>query len=670
MKLLKYVLLIGICFISTINLIANNSPIQSSIKSPIKLPIQWKTTNLKFTNSKVGDTLNLVFKATMKNDFYMYATGFSCSQGPIPTTLKLTGKGFKTIGNLQSIGAHPKLDKDWNCNMIIFDKEVLLSQKIVITKNNQLLNYKLKYFTCKTNDSCIPGKKYGKIIIGNPIDKIESGVISKKTASKSVIDKVVSSEEKSSKKEQKKSWILYLLTAFMAGLLTVFMPCIFPLMPMTVSYFSKGNKSRLETIKKAFIYGLSIVIIYTALAILPSLLLGSDRVNNWISTHWLPNILFFLVFVLFGLSFLGAFELKLPYKWANKADNLSEKGGYLGLFFMALTLIIVSFSCTGPFISSILILSSKGGISIKPFLGMLSYSIGFALPFVLLALTPQLLSKLPKSGAWMNTIKVFFGILELGLSLKFLSNIDLVYGWGFLDRSTFLSIWAVLSLLLAFYLLGFIKFSHDDDTPIKLSVGRFLMATFILFSTIYFITGIFDRPVNALSGLIPPKVNNYHTTASKNNLCETPLYSSYLHSPAGFNGYFDLEQAKKCAKKQGKMLLIDFTGHGCANCRKMEDTIWVQPNVKFEIENNYIVVSLYVDDKHELPKKDHLKDLAGYDITTVGEKNLFLEKSLFNEVSQPLYVTYNPITDKAISKIGYTSDVNEFVSFLTKKNTD
>jgi thiol:disulfide interchange protein len=615
-------------------------------------PITWKTEHFNLQNTEIGDTVELVFKATLNNGYYMYATDFSCEIGPVPVAISYSNKSLQAIDSLKSVGVHSKLDKDWDCQINVFEKEAELRQSFVI-KATENLEYSIQYQTCKLDVNCIPGKLSGQIVFKPSAETIAQ--VSDSTTSS--LDCTPLSSVDGGKK---KGILLFVFAAFLAGILTVFMPCIFPLMPMTVSYFSKGTKSKQETIKKVLFYGLSIVLIYTALAIFPSMFLGSDRVNNWLSTHWIPNAIFFLIFIVFGMSFLGAFELRLPNKWANQADSMADKGGYLGLFFMALTLIIVSFSCTGPFLSSILILSSKGGMSAKPLLGMLAYSFGFALPFVLLAITPKLLSKLPKSGSWMNVSKVIFGILELGLALKFLSTIDLVYGLGILDKKTFLTIWAVLGLILSIYLLGIIKFSHDSDQPVKLSVGRLMLASFSLFASIYFVSGVFDRPVLVLSGIVPPAKNQ----VTHSNLCESPKYGHKLHSPSGYDGYFDMDQAVQCAKEQNKLVLIDFTGHGCANCRNMEDKIWTKSSIKSEIESKYVLVSLYVDDKTQLDKIEYIKDEKGQEIKSLGERNLYFEKEKFCEVSQPLYVVYDPSTGETIKRIGYTSDASEFQEFL------
>ncbi|MFN8437769.1 MAG: cytochrome c biogenesis protein CcdA [Cytophagales bacterium] len=638
--------------------------------------VKWETPTYVFLKSSPTNEVEIHFRGTLQDNYYMYATDFSCPDGPVALELVLEGANFEKTGTIESLNAHTKHDEDFGCDLKIFEKTIHFVQKIKLKTDKAEIAYQINFLTCKKDESCIPGKYQNKIRVEHtlktatvPKDSNKAVVVT--MAQKNDINnqtnpqessdcKPLSETENSSSKESE-SLLWYLLVSTAAGLATVFMPCIFPLLPMTISYFSKGNMNKVETFKKAGAYGLSIVVIYTAIAILPSMLLGSERINNLLSTHWIPNALFFLVFVVFGMSFLGAFEITLPSQWTNKADNEADKGGYYGLFFMALTLTLVSFSCTAPFLSSILILSANGGLSYKPLLGMLSYSSGFALPFVLLALAPKLLSNLPKSGTWMNTLKVTFGILELGLSLKFLSTIDLVYGWHILDKSTFLGIWAILALLLSFYLLGIIKMSHDSDQPVKLSVGRFVFATICMCLSLYFIAGIFGKPVTALSGIVPPE---HSSKIYNSSICDTPKYSDKLHIPHNLPGYFDLEQAKSCAKAQNKKVLIDFTGHGCANCRKMEDQIWSQPHIQDKLSDEYIIASLYVDDKTELPENQWVKLNDGTVLKTLGEKNLHFETESFCEVSQPLYVVLDPETGKVLKKKAYTSNQNDFFKFL------
>ena len=443
------------------------------------------------------------------------------------------------------------------------------------------------------------------------------------------------------------------------------------------------SKSRKEAVFKASIYGLSIVVIYTLLALIPAAFYGVEYANL-LSTHWLTNIIFFVVFIIFGVSFLGMFEITLPSSFVNKVDEQADKGGYSGIFFMAFTLVLVSFSCTAPFVGTILI-EAQGGLAIKPILGMLAYSITFAAPFTIFALFPSLLKALPKSGGWLNEIKVTLGFIELGLAFKFLSVADLVYHWGILDREIFIAIWIVLSLLLGLYLLGKLKFSHDSDIK-HTSVARLLMSIIPFVFAVYMFPGLFGAPLKALSGLIPPMdrhdfdlpklIAKQKLEETSNNssekLCDQPKYSDILHFPHDLKGYFDYKQAVKCAKEKNLPVFIDFTGHGCANCRRMEANVWSDPAVFKILNNDFVLVALYVDERTELPESEWVKGSDGTIKTTIGKINHDLEISRYNNAAQPYYVLLNPFTEEPLVNeiIGSEPNVKKFVEYLEqgKKN--
>lgn len=467
----------------------------------------------------------------------------------------------------------------------------------------------------------------------------------------------------------------YMLVAFGAGFLALLTPCVFPMVPMTVSLFTKSSKTKKQAVLKAVVYGLSIVLIYTTLGVVPALFLGSDYAN-FLSTHWLTNIIFFVVFVIFGLSFLGMFEITLPSSWINKVDRQADRGGYYGIFFMAFTLVLVSFSCTAPFVGTILI-EAEGGIAAKPILGMLAYSSAFALPFTIFAMFPSLLKSLPKSGGWMNVMKVSLGFLELGLAMKFLSTADLVYGWGILDREIFIALWAMLAILLGFYLLGLYQLPHDSDHGKRISVAR-LSLSFVPFSfAIYLLPGMFGAPLNALSGLLPPNdrhdfdlpkiVRQIFNEKEQSSAVQSEeiKYSDYFHFPDGFSGYYDYKQAVEVAKKQKKPIFIDFTGKGCVNCRLMESYVWKQPSVKKILNNDYVMLALYVDVRYKLPESEWIKKEDGDVLTTIGEVNHYLEKK-FGNSAQPYYVLLDPYTEQPLVQpiIGYERDVEAFTKYL------
>ncbi|WP_375418716.1 cytochrome c biogenesis protein CcdA [uncultured Hymenobacter sp.] len=472
----------------------------------------------------------------------------------------------------------------------------------------------------------------------------------------------------------------YLALAFGAGLLAVLMPCVYPLLPMTVSFFTNSGGSRAQGVAKALVYGLSIIAIYTGAGVLLSALFGADA-GNVISSHWLPNVLSFVIFVAFGLSFLGLFEISAPAGLVNKVDAQADKGGWSGLFFMAATLVLVSFSCTVPFVGSVAI-ASAGGELLRPTLGMMSFATAFALPFVLFALFPGWLKTLPRSGGWLNTLKVVLGFLELALAFKFLSSADLSYHWGLLPRGVFITIWAVLAGLLGFYLLGKIRLPHDSEST-HVSVPRLVLSGAAFVFMLYLLPGLFGAPLTGLSALVPPPSRHDFTLAAgalpapqtagvavsnvvgNSPLCETPRYADKLELPLGLNGYFDLKQALKCAKEQNKPVFVDFTGHNCGNCRLMEASVWSDEQVLRRLRDKYIVVALYVDDKTELPQADWYTSARDNRLKkSLGEQNLDYSITRFGVNAQPYYVLLAPDGTSLNTPVAYEPDVAKFVGFL------
>lgn len=469
-------------------------------------------------------------------------------------------------------------------------------------------------------------------------------------------------------------WQLFFI-CFLTGLLAVITPCVFPLIPVTVSFFLKKSKSRTQGIRNALWYSLSIILIYTIPTIILVMIFGDDVLYQ-ISTSPISNGLFFLIFLIFGISFFGAFELQLPNSWANKADSQAGKGGFLGIFFMALTLVIVSFSCTGPLVGTLLGQTSSGGVSLAPIIGMLGFGAGLALPFSLFAFFPSMLQSLPKSGGWLNSVKVCFGFIELALALKFLSNIDLIYHWHLLDRDVFLVLWIVLFTLMGVYLLGKIKFSHDSDLP-YVSVPRLLFAIASFSFATYLVPGLWGAPLRHLSGFIPPtgtqdfnldllKYSNNSSSISNNSKAKPPQrLTTKLHVPYNLTAYFTLEEGLAAAKALNKPIMIDFTGHSCANCRKMEQEVWKDPEVLRRMREDFVLVSLYVDESTELPQKEQYRKKDGDLVITEGDRNLDYEISTFGGNAQPLYMFLDtsgkPLTD---IKYGYDPDIAKFIAHL------
>jgi thiol:disulfide interchange protein DsbD len=472
-------------------------------------------------------------------------------------------------------------------------------------------------------------------------------------------------------------WSIFLL-CLATGLLAVITPCVFPLIPVTVSFFLKRSKTRIEGLKNALWYSISIVLIYTIPTLILTLIFG-DKILYTISTHPVSNIFFFVVFIVFAISFFGAFELALPNSWANKADQKAGKGGLLGIFFMALTLVIVSFSCTGPIVGTLLGQTSMQGVGLAPIIGMMGFGVGLAIPFSLFAFFPSMLQSLPKSGGWLNTIKVSFGFIELALALKFLSNVDLSYHLGILNRDVFLVLWIVIFFLLGVYLLGKLKFAHDSDLPF-VSVPRLFFAMASFSFAVYMVPGLWGAPLKALSGFIPPsttqefnlndlqyKIGNAGVVSPSAGPQAAPpkKYTNKLEVPFGLTAYFDLEEGMAAAKILKKPIMLDFTGHTCPNCRKMEEQVWKDPAVLSRIKENFVLVSLYVDETEDLPASEQYTDKNGVKIVTVGDKNLDYEIKTFGFNAQPLYM-FLDLNGKPLSdvKYGYDPSVAGFIKHL------
>ena len=477
-------------------------------------------------------------------------------------------------------------------------------------------------------------------------------------------------------------WSL-IIEAILWGFAALLTPCVFPMVPMTVSFFMKGSGSPALGRFRAAMYGFFIVALYTlpiAAIILVTRILGGDAVTadifNWLATHWLPNILFFLVFMVFAASFFGAFEITMPSWMVNKTDAKADSKGLAGIFFMALTLVLVSFSCTGPIVGSVLIKSTAGEFW-SPIVTMLAFSVAFALPFTLFAFFPAMLKKLPKSGGWLNSVKVVLGFIEVALGLKFLSVADQTYHWGLLDREIYLAVWIVTFSLLGFYLLGKIKFAHDSDMPYR-GVGRLALAIVTFSFVIYLLPGMWGAPLKGLSGYLPPLATQDFvagqggaaagSTASGEGLRTVeglkPKYSDFLHLPHGLEGFFDLREAEAYAEKVGKPLFIDFTGHGCVNCREMEARVWSDPEVLAMLRNDYVIVALYSDDKKMLPENEWVTTESGKVLKSLGKINSRYALTTYGVNAQPYYVLQGRGGKMLVPPRGYDLNVPGFVAFL------
>lgn len=477
--------------------------------------------------------------------------------------------------------------------------------------------------------------------------------------------------------EEKGSIWGLIIEAILWGFAMLLTPCVFPMVPMTVSFFMKGSENVAAGRFKAAMYGLFIVLLYTvpiSVIIMLTRLIGGDAVTadifNWLSTHWLPNIIFFIVFMIFAASFFGAFEITLPESIVNKSDRNSDKKGLAGVFFMALTLVLVSFSCTGPIVGSVLIKSTQGEFW-EPMVTMLAFSVAFALPFTILAFFPSLLKKFKKSGgSWLNSVKVVLGFIEVALGLKFLSVADQTYHWGILDREVYLAIWIVVFTLLGLYLLGKIRFAHDE--PLEyLKVPRLALAIGVLSFVVYLIPGMWGAPLKALSGYMPPITTQDFVIGQNSGTAHAveaaPVTDSEygLHLPLGLQGYFNLDDALEAAKKAGKPVFVDVTGHGCVNCREMESRVWSDPAVLDMLKNDFVVVALYTDDKQKLDKEDYVTDAeTGKVYKDLGRANSYIARTKWDVNAQPNYVLLSPDGEMLVPVRGYDLSIDGFVTFL------
>ncbi|MEI2272321.1 thioredoxin family protein [Sphingobacterium sp. ML3W] len=471
---------------------------------------------------------------------------------------------------------------------------------------------------------------------------------------------------------KKSLWSIF-IAGLVGGFAALLMPCIFPMLPLTVSFFTKQSGSRASGISKALLYGLFIIVIYVALGMIITIAFGSDALNA-LSTNGIFNFIFFLLLVVFAASFFGAFEITLPSSFVNKMDAKSDKGGLIGLFFMAFSLSLVSFSCTGPIIGTLLVEAASKGERLGPAIGMLGFSIALAIPFGLFAMFPSMLKSLPKSGGWLNSVKVVLGFLELALALKFLSNVDLAYHWNWLDREVFLSLWIVVFGLMGLYLIGKIKFSHDSDLKF-LSVPRTILAIVVFSFVVYMIPGLWGAPLKSISAFLPPSATqdfDLSTGVGSSSAAHTDgkvkKYAEIFHgrgTPKGFDPYYDYDQALATAKELNKPVLIDFTGWNCVNCRKMESNVWTDPAVAKLLKEEFVMAELFVDDKTELPANEQfVSKYSNKKIKTIGNKNSDFQASAFNSNSQPLYVIVDPNGQVMVPQSGANYNVEQYKAFL------
>ncbi|HSZ72506.1 MAG TPA: cytochrome c biogenesis protein CcdA, partial [Cytophagaceae bacterium] len=640
--------------------------------------------------------------------WYLYSSDFDPNLGPLLTTFTFEpNSGYKLIGKLKAIGAKKKYDDVWGGEYTYFKHKALFKQTVKVLDESAVIKGSYTYQVCTEVDGkCIGGEgefefknfAVSKINSSSSLETIPDKIkkhdytnfsnlpvdsaISNHTADiakpiqKTDTPKLVL-KERGDGTSKNKSLVYFIFVAFLAGIASLLTPCVFPMVPMTVTFFTNTSEKKHHAIAKALVYGVSIVLIYTLIGVIAARING-PAFANFLSTHWVPNLLFTIIFIIFALSFLGMYEITLPSSFVNKVDRQADKGGYYGVFFMAFTIVLVSFSCTGPIVGTILV-EAAGGELIKPVLGMLAYSSAFAIPFTLFALFPEWLQSLPKSGGWLNVVKVTLGFIELALAIKFLSVADQVEHWGILDREVYLCIWIVIFALLGVYLLGKIRLSHDSPVE-KISVMRLIMAGTVFAFTVYLIPGLWGAPLKSISGYLPPMTTqDFNLTLSNttvmtgaertvdHNLCDaTPKYSDQFKLPHGLKGYFDYKEAIACAKAKSLPLFIDFTGHGCVNCRKMEANVWSDPQVLMRLEKNYVVVALYVDDHMKLPEDQWIiSAFDGKQKKNIGAINADLQVTRFNNNAQPYYILLDPFTETILANpVAFNEDIPEFIDFL------
>lgn len=650
--------------------------VQAQIQDPVKFKSELKTL--------AADEAEVVFTATIDKGWHVYSTDLG-DGGPISATFNVEKiSGAEVVGKLKPVGKEiSTFDKLFEMKVRYFENTAQFVQKLKLTGGAYQLEGYLEYGACN-DENCLPptqvpfqfsGRAEGAAkeaaaattetkaekqsaeqgtaadtasvaAIGGADGPTEINVTDKVDLWKPVINELQSLGETTSQEDM--SWIYIFITGFAGGLLALFTPCVWPIIPMTVSFFLKRSKDKKKGIRDAWTYGASIVVIYVTLGLAITLIFGASALNA-LSTNAVFNILFCLMLVVFAASFFGAFEITLPSKWSTAVDSKAEAtSGLLSIFLMAFTLSLVSFSCTGPIIGFLLVQVSTTGSVVAPAIGMLGFAIALALPFTLFALFPSWLKSMPKSGGWMNIIKVTLGFLELAFALKFLSVADLAYGWRILDRETFLALWIVLFALLGFYLLGKIKFPHDDDDS-KVSVPRFFMALASLAFAVYMVPGLWGAPLKAVSAFAPPMQTQ-----------DFNLYNNEVHAK-----FDDYDLGMEYARQHGKPVMLDFTGYGCVNCRKMELAVWTNPKVSDIINNDYVLITLYVDNKTPLPSPVKIvENGTERTLRTVGDKWSYLQRVKFGANAQPFYVLIDNEGKPLNKSYSYDEDIPKYIEFL------
>lgn len=624
--------------------------------------------------TEAGEAGNYEVKleADIPTGYHMYDLGpYLEKGGPNETVISWEGSP-EPIGPTESLTAsHKAMDPVYGMIVGTYEKSASFSRKFRAAEGESL-SVSLEWQICRGNQCLSPGDTTIVLTLGAAAQAAEEAAPAARQES--------ISEAKAAGTGGESIWAL-ILEAILWGFAMLLTPCVFPMVPMTISFFMKGSENKRQGRFKAMMYGLFIVLLYTvpiSVIILLTRIIGGDAVTadifNWLATHWLPNLIFFIVFMVFAASFFGAFEITLPSSIVNKADSKSDKKGLAGIFFMALTLVLVSFSCTGPIVGTVLIKSTSGEFW-APMVTMLAFSLAFALPFTVLALFPSLLKNLPKSGGWLNSVKVVLGFIEVALGFKFLSTADQTYHWGLLDREVYLAIWIVCFTLLGFYLLGKLRFANDSKVE-HLSVKRLALSIVVFSFVVYMIPGMWGAPLKALSGYLPPLETQDFILGQQGPETSAPAqskpadlarkYSDFLSLPHGMDGYFDIDEAKAAASAQDKPLFVDVTGHGCVNCREMEAKVLSDRRVLSTLGEDFVICALYADDKKTLDKQDWVTTESGKVLKTLGKVNSHYALKTWGVNSQPCYIIIAPDGQLLAGPRGYDLDVQAYLDFLSE----
>ena len=635
--------------------------ISLALSGQIYDPVSWS-----FSYERSGEgKYDIIFSAEIEEGSHLYSMNLP-EGGPIPTQFTFEDSESYTLqGNSRELDEGEEIfDTAFEMQIKYFSGNAEFRQTVESDAVSFTVKGFVTYMACDDTRCSPPQDVEFSLSISTGEPSTEIGPVSADT-----------------RNIENRGILSLLIISFILGLAGVLTPCVFPMIPMTVAFFSQGSENKASSFLKAIVFAVSIILIYSSLGIIVSLTSAGANFASTLSTHWIPNILFFSLFVFFAASFFGAFEIILPNKWVSSADSRVDKGGFVAAFFLGLTTVLVSFTCTGPIVGALLVEAASGDV-LRPTIGMFGFGLGFALPFFLFALFPSVMSKLPKSGGWLNSVKVVLGFIMLAFSLKFLSTIDSVYGLDIITRDIYLAIWIVLFFMLGLYLMGKIKFPHDSDIS-HIGIFRFLLIIAVFSFTVYLIPGLFGAPLKGISGLLPAmesarfdlkkgttpvaSFSDFNQSGTTSEICEQPKYAEKFELPYGLRGYFDYEQGMACAREKGLPVLVDFKGHACSNCKEMESKVWSDPEVLKRLGSNFVIIALYCDDRTKLAEDEWITSkVDGKTKNTIGKVNTDLEIEMFGTNTQPLYAIIDHEGKLLINPMGYNLNVSEYLDWLDR----